>query len=133
MQERLLSADIPFRIPFNSRTHEAEPRREREEGEEEGEAFHCGRGRGQGQWLVVSGWWRGTAAAGCRGFAARGQELSRGGLLRAVSGFRVGGGLCGFRIGGKKCQIARMSEALEPRDKEEEQTPLFVLRGDPKR
>ena len=48
MQERLLSADIPFRIHFNSRTHEAEPRREGEEGEEEGEAFHCGRGRGLG-------------------------------------------------------------------------------------
>ena len=36
--------------------------------------------------------WRGAAtpaAAGCRGFAARGQEGSRGGLLRALRGFRV--------------------------------------------
>ena len=34
------------------------------------------------------------AAAGCRGFAARGQEGLRGGLLRALRGLRVGGG-CG--------------------------------------
>ena len=39
--------------------------------------------------------WRGAATpskAGCRGFAACGQEGSRGGLLRALSGFRVEGG-----------------------------------------
>ena len=39
--------------------------------------------------------WRGAAtpaAAGCCGFAARGQEGSRGGLLRALRGLRVVGG-----------------------------------------
>ena len=66
-------------------------------------------------------------------FAMMNDEWDGRGLGSALRGLRVGGGLCGLRIGGKKCQIARMSEALEPRDKEEEQTPLFGLRGDPKR
>ena len=52
----------------------------------------------------------GAAAAGCRGFAARGQELSRGVLLRAISGFRVSGG----RVrGGVRRQIERIGSGFD--------------------
>ena len=50
------------------------------------------------------------AAAGGRGFAARGQEGSRGGLLRALRGVRVRGG----RVrGGVGCRIERIGSGFD--------------------